>query len=186
MAGNNSPRRKAQDKSIARVPCTVHALDGMAVLMGRRRADLAAVPQTRQQAALMALPLNEDERKAVATHFNAAIVAIVSGVGQAAHYDSLMYGVHVGIVLAERGFGEECLPEFYTAMEGLARMNERYTQRAIMGFDGEGLRAIRAINDLHDQQLAVATRTEINAAIQEVRRRVQDVAAGLHAQRLAA
>lgn len=186
MAGTKRPRRKAHQKTARRVKRVMHPLDSMAVLYGRRKADIDASPAAQVRAAKLALPLNEEERRTVAMYFNASIQAIVSGVGLPAHYDNLMYGVHVGIVLAERGFGQDCLHDFYAAMEGLARMNERYTQRKIMGFDGEGLRAIRAINDLHDQQLAVATQGEIKSAIEEVRRRHQDAATEVCASRAAA
>jgi hypothetical protein len=186
MPGTKRPRRKAQRENTRRVGRTVHPLDGMAVLYGRRKEAIAAASAAQARTAQLARPLNEEERRAVAMHFNASIQAIVSGSGTPAHYDNLMYGVHVGIVLAERGFGQNCLHDFYCAMEGLARMNERYTQRQIMGFDGEGLRAIRAINDLHDQQLAVATQGEIKSAIEEVRRRVQDVVAEMTVDQAAA
>lgn len=177
MPGTKRPSRKAHPKHGRRISRIVHPLDGLAVLYGSRKAAIAASPVERARAAQLARPLNEGERRNVAMHFNASIQAIVSGAGTPAHYDNLMYGVHVGIVLAERGFGQNCLHDFYAAMEGLARMNERYTQRQIMGFDGEGLRAIRGINDLHDQQLVVATQGEIKSAVEEVRRRVQEVVA---------
>lgn len=159
MAGNNKPNRKR------RVERVVHALDGMAVLLGRRKQGVL----DRQRAA--GLMLDGAERAAIGRGLEASVDAIVAGAGLAAHYENLFSAALMSQILCERHFGPEHDPVCTRALEGLARMNERAANSNRFDFDVEGLLAMRRVVWVHCQQIMEAPKGWIAAAIAEMNER---------------
>lgn len=82
--------------------------------------------------------------------------------------------VNVALVLAEKGYGEEYIPEIKAAMESM--MDCKYTadKTGRWAFTGDGIKAMRLALELHDQQCALATRAEIKLVLQAIIKRANE------------
>jgi hypothetical protein len=86
----------------------------------------------------------------------------------------LASSMNVALVLAERGYGTEYIPEVKAAMESIMDCKYRADRTKRWAFDGEGIQNMRRALDLHDQQCAMATRAEIKAALQAIVKRANE------------
>lgn len=86
----------------------------------------------------------------------------------------LASAMNVALVLAERGYGEEFIPEIKHAMEALMAVKYRADRTGQWAFDGAGIQAMRIAIDLHDQQCALANRGEIKAALKAIVKRANE------------
>ncbi|MBR8182124.1 hypothetical protein KDW54_06900 [Burkholderia ambifaria] len=86
----------------------------------------------------------------------------------------LASAMNVALVLAERGYGEEFIPEIKHAMESLMAVKYRADRTGQWAFDGAGIQAMRIAIDLHDQQCALANRGEIKAALKAIVKRANE------------
>ncbi|HEX7911749.1 MAG TPA: hypothetical protein VF534_27160 [Paraburkholderia sp.] len=86
----------------------------------------------------------------------------------------LASSLNVALVLAERGYGEEFIPEVKAAMESLMDCKYRADRTGKWAFDGAGVIAMRHAITLHDQQCALATRAEIKKALQAIVKRANE------------
>ena len=86
----------------------------------------------------------------------------------------LASSMNVALVLAERGYGEEFIPEVKAAMESLMDCKYRADRTGRWAFDGDGIQAMRTALTLHDQQCALATRAEIKAVLQAIVKRANE------------
>ncbi|NPT59070.1 hypothetical protein [Paraburkholderia elongata] len=82
--------------------------------------------------------------------------------------------MNVALVLAEKDYGSEYIPEVKAAMESLMDCKYRADRTGRWAFDGDGLQAMRRALELHDQQCALATRAEIKAALQAIVKRANE------------
>lgn len=83
----------------------------------------------------------------------------------------LASSMNVALVLAEQGYGEECIPDIKRAMESLMDCKYRADRTKRWAFDGDGVKHLRTALDIHDQQCAAATRAEIKQALLTITRR---------------
>lgn len=162
MAGNKKPGRKQRKERV------VHALDGMAVMLGRRKQAVLA----RQRAD--GLMLTRAERAALGRGLEASVDAIVAGAGLAAHYNNLFSAALLSQILCERHIGAEHAPVCSEALEGLARMNERAAESGRLDFDALGLPAVRRVVWVHCQQIMEARKDQIAWAIATMNERVAE------------
>lgn len=117
-------------------------------------------------------PLPEERQKNVAIAYHTSIDALAGGYAEKNHFDTVVYALNIGVILAENGIGAEYLDLLRPASAAMARCKERYLKTERFGLDGDGLQAIRAVADLHEAQLAAATHGELAAAIDEMHRRI--------------
>jgi hypothetical protein len=82
--------------------------------------------------------------------------------------------LNIALVLAEFGFGEECIPLLNDALEGAFRAKMRAGRNARWGFDGPAIQAITDAYEIHEQQLQYATKEQVRAALAEVHRRAAE------------
>lgn len=82
--------------------------------------------------------------------------------------------LNVALVLAEQGYGEECIPDIKAAMEGLMDCKYRADRTGRWAFDGAAIQAMRSALAIHDQQCALAKRSEIKKALQMIAERAND------------
>lgn len=151
MAANKKRTKKYQPKGKSMI-------GGLHVIAGR----------------LMALnPLPEERQANVAIAYHTSIDALTGGYAEKNHFDTIVYALNIGVILAESGIGAEYIELLRPASDAMQRCKERYLTSGKFGLDGEGLQAIRAVADLHEAQLAAATHAELQAAIDEMHRRLR-------------
>jgi hypothetical protein len=76
--------------------------------------------------------------------------------------------LNVSMVLTEKGIGAEYEALIVRALDGTFRAKMRSKRTGNFRLDGEGLRDIEQALQVHDQQMAIAKRWEIAAAMQAV------------------
>jgi len=117
------------------------------------------------------MPLTDEQRAAVLIDYCCVIDAMTQGRGTAKHLATLVYAVNIALLLAEAGVGEEYGEMIYSAMAAVKRCSDRGEAHGHYGLDGLGIQALRDFYDLHEAQLKVALRDDINKAIAEFKRR---------------
>ena len=118
--------------------------------------------------AMSLAPMDVPKQTDMAIDIHEAFAAITTGKGTLDDVNSLAYAANVGLVLAERGYGPELLPNIVKAQHALVRILSRHQQGKSIGFDGEGAQAIRDLLDTHTQQIHHAGRSEVSDALLEV------------------
>ncbi|WP_321905158.1 hypothetical protein [Paraburkholderia tropica] len=79
--------------------------------------------------------------------------------------------LNVALVLAEQGYGEEFIGDIKHAMESLMDAKYRADRTGRWAFDGDGINHMRIALGIHDQQCALAKRSEIKKALQMITER---------------
>lgn len=119
-----------------------------------------------------ASPLSDERQANVVIAYHTSIDAITGGYAQKNHFDTIVYALNIGSILAQNGIGTEYMDLIGPAKEAMLRCKERYLQNGRFGLDGEGLQAVRAVAGLHEAQIEIATQGELAAAIDEMHRRI--------------
>jgi hypothetical protein len=96
-----------------------------------------------------------------------------AGTANLNHFDTLVYAMNIAVILIEQGFCRQDIELIRAAQDGLARAKARYLERGKLGLDGDALQALKAAAIVHEAQIAVATRGELVAAIDEMHARVE-------------
>lgn len=117
-------------------------------------------------------PLPAERQANVAIAYHTSIDALTSGYAEKNHFDTIVYALNIGSILAQNGIGGDYIDLLPPASAAMVRCKERWQKTGKFGLDGEGLLAIRAVADLHEAQLAAATHAEPSAAIDEMHRRL--------------
>lgn len=153
MPSNSKPRKKMAHRSAS-------YLGGLtAVIRGQTgRSKLAPLPSENQVNVVIA--------------YHTSIDAMTGGTATTTHFDTLVYAMDIGVILAEHGIGTEYAEMIQPAMNGLIRAKERYLKTGKFGLDGDALAALKAVAGLHEAQLQVATRGQLEAAINEMHARI--------------
>lgn len=113
-------------------------------------------------------PMEQAKQVDMAIDIHQAFAAITNGTGTLDDVNSLAYAANIGLVLAERGYGPELLPNIVQAQHALVRTLSRHQQGKSIGFDGVGAQHIRDLLDTHTQQLEHAGKAEVSSALLEV------------------
>lgn len=107
------------------------------------------------------------------TAYHVAIDAMTTGSANLTHFDTLVYAMNIAVILMEQGLGDEDIELIRAAQDGLARAKARYLDRGKLGLDGDALQALKAAAIVHEAHVAVATRGELEDAINEMHARVE-------------
>lgn len=157
MAGNKKPRKQRTVRA-----SSAHA--GMAAIARRRQADQAV------------RPMPGERQTNVCIAYYKAIEAMTGGYAEGYHLDTIIYALAIGVVLLDNGLGgDDAAAVLLAAMDGVRRTKERYLATGAMGLDGAALVAIRAAYPVHEWQMREATMGELQAAINEMHRRVAGI-----------
>jgi hypothetical protein len=119
-------------------------------------------------------PLTDERQTNVVLSYHTSIQAMRGGFAQQCHFDTIVYALNIGVILAENGIGEEYLTMLGSAMNAMRRCKDRYLKIGKFGLDGDGLKALEAVADVHQAQMEVATQGELKAAIDEMYRRIEE------------
>ncbi|PYE13384.1 hypothetical protein C7410_14739 [Paraburkholderia silvatlantica] len=146
MAGNKKPRRKYNpNRFVQRL-----------IAGSERRID--------------ARELTGSQQTDLALCYHIAFENMLKGGGEEDWY-VLAGSLNVALVLAEQGYGEEFIPEIKSAMESLMSVKYRADRIGRWAFDGDGIQHMRIALEVHDQQCALAKRSEIKKALKMITER---------------
>ena len=96
-----------------------------------------------------------------------------SGRASEEQWSCVVCALNIALTLAEVGIGAECEPDIVLAMDGAYRAKIRSARTGNYRLDGDAMTAITTALHWHDQQMQVARRSEVVAALATVQRRVQ-------------
>jgi hypothetical protein len=82
--------------------------------------------------------------------------------------------LNVALVLCEKGIGAEYEQQLVKALDGCFRAKIRSAKSGNFRLDGEALRDIENALFVHDEQMAIAKRWEVTAAMQTIYKRLKD------------
>jgi hypothetical protein len=82
--------------------------------------------------------------------------------------------LNVALVLAEKGIGAEYEGALVKALDGAFRAKTRSARAGNFRLDGEALRDIETALQIHDQQMTLAKRWEVTAAMQTIYKRLAE------------
>jgi hypothetical protein len=89
-------------------------------------------------------------------------------------WSCVVCALNIGMALAETGIGAEYEADIVKALDGAFRAKVRSARTGNFRLDGEALQAIEHALDVHDSQMELATRKEVTAAMELVRRRIDE------------
>lgn len=118
-------------------------------------------------------PLTDDQQRDLGLAYHIAFENMLKR-GSEEDWYILAGTMNVALVLAEKGYGEEFIPEVKAAMEAMMDCKYRADRTKRWAFDGAGIQAMRVALDLHDQQCAMATRAEIKVVLQAIVKRANE------------
>ena len=149
MAGNKKPRRKYNpDRFVRRL-----------IAGSERRID--------------ARELTDSQQRDLGLCYHLAFENMLKNGDEESWYQ-LAGSLNVALVLAEQGYGEEFIPEVKAAMEGLMQCKYRADRTGRWAFDGDAIQSMRTALTIHDQQCALAKRSEIKKALQAITKRANE------------
>lgn len=120
------------------------------------------------------IPLAADQQRDLGIAYHASLQALISGHGTEQAWATLACAHNVATQLAEQGIRADALPTIKLAQAALLRSRERGRRTGRWGFDGDGLRLVMAVSIIHDDQISLATRSQIVAAIEAVRQKAEE------------
>jgi hypothetical protein len=82
--------------------------------------------------------------------------------------------LNVALVLCEKGIGAEYVDAIVTALDGCFRAKIRSAKTGNFRLDGEALRDIETALVIHDSQLELAKRFEVQEAMNTIYKRLKD------------
>jgi hypothetical protein len=118
-------------------------------------------------------PLTDDQQRDLGLAYHIAFENMLKR-GSEEDWYVLAGSLNVALVLAEKGYGEEFIPEVKAAMEALMAAKYRADRTKRWAFDGVGIQAMRTALEIHDQQCALATRAEIKTVLQAIVKRANE------------
>lgn len=119
--------------------------------------------------------LDETQQQDIRIHAWQSYAAMVSGsVSTINHWAMVTTSINIALLLAEYGYGVEHQDVFIRAQEALTRCYVRGTTKHLWRFDGAGVNDLRDALELHDQQCALVTHSDIAKALREIAQRVID------------
>ena len=102
-----------------------------------------------------------------------SLQALLTGEATEEAWSCVVCSVNVAMALSEIGIADNCTDEFAAALEGLFRAKVRSVKSGSFRLDGDAIQDVKLALSLHDQQMLVAERRQVVAALRTVRDRVE-------------
>lgn len=119
-----------------------------------------------------AVPLTGDQLQDLGLAYWLSLEQLRTGDANEEAWSCVVTAPNIGLALVETDIGAEHAKAFNQALEGAFRAKTRSATSKNFRLDGDAMRDIEAALSIHDQQMEVATRAEVTAAMCLVRRRV--------------
>lgn len=117
--------------------------------------------------------LGESQRREIGLRYHASLLNMRAGNGTEETWSTVVGAINVSLLLCERGYRPDAIDTVKRAQLALLRVQERAAKHGKWIFDGEGLQDVLAAVKLYDEQNTIAKRSDITAALAEVRRRYE-------------
>jgi len=140
------------------------------------RASAVAANDDGKDAALrarFAQPVGGQQQEELFTEYRTALVAMRAGNGDLDDFSMVISALNTGLILAERGFGEEHLPTFMAALDAIAEAYAHYQATGKWEWSDEANEAINDGIDIHAAQLEHTLQADVMSAIAEVAKRIE-------------
>jgi hypothetical protein len=133
-----------------------------------------------------AKPLNEQRQTEIALGHHMSFEALMRCPTSESWYD-LAGNLNMALILCEQGIGVEYIEDIKAAMIGMMRAMRRAESTGSYALDAEAIAALKIALSVHDQQLAIADRSELRKAANTIIGRVKsgDVYADFQAKEAA-
>ncbi|BBB65879.1 hypothetical protein UNDYM_1626 [Undibacterium sp. YM2] len=119
--------------------------------------------------------LDVSQQQDIRMHAWQSYAAIASGsISTIDNWAMVTTSMNIALLLAEYGYGVEHQDVFVRAQEALTRCYIRGTTKHVWRFDGAGVNDVRDALELHDQQCALVTHSDIAKALREIAQRVAE------------
>lgn len=128
--------------------------------------------QAAQQKRLDAAPLLPDQQRDLGLNVWLSFELMTKG-GSEIAWHNLASTLNIAMRLAEVGIGAEYLSDITKAQDALVRIDYRQRRTGSWAFDAEGMAAVQAALEIHDEQMKLAERGEVRSAINEVNKRLK-------------
>ena len=118
-------------------------------------------------------PLDKSQRTDLALGYHGALASLTSGAGTWDDCNTLACAANIALLLCEYGLGADEQAEVQAAQEAIFRMTNRGKPSRRFVLTGPEIRALQALLELHDLQLAHPACTEgvIVAALSQIKAR---------------
>jgi hypothetical protein len=120
-----------------------------------------------------AKPLTEQRQNEIALGHHLSFEALLRCPTSEAWYD-LGANLNMALVLCEQDIGAEYIEDIKTAMAGMMRAKYRAESTGSHALDAEAIAALKIALQVHDQQLALAERSELRRAANTIVSRVKN------------
>lgn len=121
-----------------------------------------------------AAPLSDDQLSDLGLAYWLSLEQLRTGDATEEAWSCVVTALNIGLAMTEGDIGAEHEQVFKAALDGAFRAKVRSATSGSFRLDGDAMRDIEAALTIHDAQMEVATRAETVAALQLVRRRVDE------------
>jgi len=118
--------------------------------------------------------LRDDQQTDICTAQWLALENLARGEALEEHWCFIVSALNTGMALSETVIGEEYEQDFVKALDGLFRAKIRSKRTGNFRLDGEALRDVKYALEAHDAQIKLVTKRELVAAMELVRKRIDE------------
>ena len=122
-----------------------------------------------------ATPLSESQATSISVlHWICFRAITENGDATESNWTNLAQAINMGLLLAEKGIGDEHMNIVKDAQDAMMRARRRGLEHGRWMFDGDGIKAVEQALLLHDEQVRVATKGELVECLATLRKRIED------------
>jgi hypothetical protein len=110
-------------------------------------------------------PVSEKTQITIGLAGRKALYALTNGLGQFEHFNELVVTGYAAVSLAERGYGADLLADFNAALGAVLSCRIRALTQESYFLSEEDAVLVNVLLDLHEQQVQLADKAELAAAI---------------------
>lgn len=118
--------------------------------------------------------LRPDQQTDLGAAYWLSIDNLAIGSADEEHWSCVVCATNIGMALSETIIGAEYEPDFVRALDGLFRAKVRSKKSGNFRLDGEALRDVKYVMEIHDEQLRHVSKRELVTAMELVRQRIND------------
>jgi len=110
-------------------------------------------------------PVSEETQVTIGLAGRKALYALTNGLGKFEDFNELVVTGYAAISLAESGYGTDLLSDFNAATEAVLSCRIRALTEESYFLDEQEAQLVNILLDLHEQQVQLACKSELAAAI---------------------
>lgn len=119
-------------------------------------------------------PLRGDQLTDLGVAYWVSLEQLRVGDASEDHWSCVVCALNISLIMAENGIGAEYERDIAKALDGAFRAKIRSAKSGNFRLDGDAMRDITNVIAIHDEQMKLASRNEVVAALATVRRRIDE------------